>query len=295
MRKQVEYQLGNIIAMDETAVWNDMISNTSVEKRGAHTVHMKTTGHEKSKVTVCLTASADGSKKKPFFVFKGGKREVKRLHEEYKARCSVGTSVNGWMNEELTERYCREVLGTFTFGRRRLLAWDTFRCHLTPEVRETLNKGKIDPVIVPGGCTKYIQAPDVSWNKPMKEHLRTMYDKWLSDECYELTAQGNMRAPSKQQMIDWVLEAWRMLPTKLIIKSFKVCALSSALDGSEDNEIMCIKHGPCQSLLSRLESTAHDEDDVSDPFDIQISEEEMCLEDIEELLIDDSDEELDDI
>ena len=49
------------------------------------------------------------------------------------------------------------------------------------------------------------------------------------------------------------------------------------------------------SLLSRLESTAHDEDDVSDPFDIQISEEEMCLEDIEELLIDDSDEELDDI
>lgn len=58
--------------MDETAVWNDMISTTTVDKRGAHSVNLKTTGHKKSKMTVCLTAAADGSKKKPFIVFKGG-------------------------------------------------------------------------------------------------------------------------------------------------------------------------------------------------------------------------------
>lgn len=52
---------------------------------------------------------------------------------------------------------------------------------------------------------------------------------------------------------------------------------------------------PSQSTLSRLEGIAHEEEDVSDPHNIQTSEEEMCLEDIEELLIDDSDEELDDI
>ena len=86
---------------------------------------------------------------------KGGKREVKRLNEEFKGRCSVATSVSGWMAEELAERYCREVLGVFTFGARRLLAWDSFRCHLTPAVKD-LKKGKIDSAIVPGGCTKYI-------------------------------------------------------------------------------------------------------------------------------------------
>ena len=69
----------HIIAMDETAVWNDMIANTTVEKRGAHTVSLKTTGHEKAEITVCLTACANGDKKKPFFVFKGAKREVKRV------------------------------------------------------------------------------------------------------------------------------------------------------------------------------------------------------------------------
>ena len=67
----MNYDLSNIIAMDETAVWNDMISNTTVEKRGAHSVNLKTTGHEKSKITACLTATAGRRKKKPFIVFKG--------------------------------------------------------------------------------------------------------------------------------------------------------------------------------------------------------------------------------
>ena len=158
------------------------------------------------------------------------------------------------MDEEPAERYCREVLGVFTFGARRLLTWDSFRCHLTPAVKNLLNKGKIDSAIVPGGCTKYIQAHNVSWNKHMKEYLREMYDLWLADGTHELTAHGNMRAPPRWQMIKWVLEAWKMLPTDVIARSFKVCALSTNVDGSEDDQIVCIKHGPCQNLLEKLKA-----------------------------------------
>ena len=151
-------------AIDETTIWNNMISNTTVEKHGTHSVNTKTTGHEKSKITVCLTATFDGVKKKPFFVFRGAKRDVKRLNEEYKARCIVTSSASGWMDEPLTEQHCHEVIETVTFCSRRLVyvAWDSFSCHLTPGVKELLSKSKVDPVIVPGGCTKYIQAPDVS-------------------------------------------------------------------------------------------------------------------------------------
>ena len=49
LRQRVNYDMEDIIAMDETAVWNDMIANTTVEKRGAHTVSLKTAGHEKQK------------------------------------------------------------------------------------------------------------------------------------------------------------------------------------------------------------------------------------------------------
>ena len=149
------------------------------------------------------------------------------------------------MNEELRERYCRDVLGIFPFGAQRLLAWDSFRCHLTPAVKNLLNKGKIDTPIVHRGCTKCIQAPDVSWNKPMNDYLRDMCDLWLANESHELTVHGNMRALPRRQMIEWVLEAWKKLPTDVIIRSFKVCALSTNLDGSEDDQIVCIRHGPC--------------------------------------------------
>ena len=63
LRMKMNYELKNIFAMNETAMWNDMISDTTVEKRGAHSVNLKSTGHEKSKITVCLTATADGGKK----------------------------------------------------------------------------------------------------------------------------------------------------------------------------------------------------------------------------------------
>lgn len=36
LRMKMNYELNNIFAVDETAVWNDMVSNRTVEKRGVH-------------------------------------------------------------------------------------------------------------------------------------------------------------------------------------------------------------------------------------------------------------------
>ena len=65
--------------MGKTAVWEDMVSDTTVDKTGALTITMKSTGHEKCHISACLTAKADGSKLKPFIVFKNAKRETKAL------------------------------------------------------------------------------------------------------------------------------------------------------------------------------------------------------------------------
>ena len=70
--------------MDETSIWLDMLSSTMVDAKGTKTIRMKTTGHEKSKVSVCLTANADEKRLKPFIVFTGAKREVKELNEHFK-------------------------------------------------------------------------------------------------------------------------------------------------------------------------------------------------------------------
>ena len=51
---------------------------------------------------------------KPFIAFAAAKRESKALHEEFKSQCSIASSGNGWMNEELTSRRVNEVIDKFS-------------------------------------------------------------------------------------------------------------------------------------------------------------------------------------
>ena len=70
-KKQIDVnslQPAMIANMDETPIWADMPSATTVDSRGVHTVPIKTTGHEKNRLTVCLAVKADGTKMKPFTV-----------------------------------------------------------------------------------------------------------------------------------------------------------------------------------------------------------------------------------
>ena len=117
--------------MDESAVWFDMLAGTTVNEKGAGSVSVKTTGHETSRCTVILTANGSGTKLKPYVVFFGGSRKVKQLNE---SGCMSGviatTSVNGWMNDDLTTDYLRRVIGKFAF-KKRILVWDAYRCHLS--------------------------------------------------------------------------------------------------------------------------------------------------------------------
>ena len=51
----------------------------------------------------------------------------------------------------------------------------------------------------------------------------------------------NMRAPSMEVYLEWILGAWHQLPKDLIIKSFKGCRLTNTLDGSENCKIHCFR------------------------------------------------------
>ena len=76
------------------------------------------------------------------------------------------------MNEKTTIDWAENLLKTFTFGKRKLFAWDSFRAHLVQSVKELLNKGKIDLFFIPGKTTGHIQAANISWNKPIKDQLK---------------------------------------------------------------------------------------------------------------------------
>ena len=296
LRLQHNYALNNIYAMDETPVWCDMVSTSTVDKTGSKNVHLKSTGHEKSRVTVCLTAKASGEKMKPFIVFKGAKREVEALNKEFSGKCVVASSPNGWMNSELTSKWINNVLGTFSFG-RRLLAWDTYTCHIDDSASDSLKRKNIDVALVPGGCTRYIQAPDVCWNKPFKQYCTEFYDEWLAAKgLNEVTDCGNLKAPPRRDVVQWILKSWEKLTKEMIRDSFVSCAVTCATDGSQDDDITCFKAGkPCQEGRKMLKEQFEfinteeanpfkaDEMDIADasPAMLNIDEDEEGDEDVD--------------
>jgi len=99
-----KYDTDSTFAMDETACWLEMPSDTTVSSIGERSVPIKTTGHEKDHYTVILTARANGKKLKPYIVFKGkGTRLLKKLKDI--PGVIVRFSSNGWMNDSLTIDY----------------------------------------------------------------------------------------------------------------------------------------------------------------------------------------------
>ena len=85
----------------------------------------------------------------------------------------------------------------------------------------------------------------------------------------EFTEVGNMRPPLRKTIVECVLTAWARLPTELITKSFKSCALNLAVDGSQDSEIHCFKKGqPCEGGAEQLKAqlSVLDEPTLSDKF-----------------------------
>lgn len=228
-RNSINASPAEIYAMDETAVWFDMIGESTVAARGAKSIPLKSTGHEKLRFTVVLTANAAGMKLKPYVVFSGGCRKVKELTDKRQLSGNiVSTSKNGWMNDNLTKDYLRRVLSKLYF-KRRILVWDAYRCHLSDATKQELKCGyNITTAVIPGGCTKYLQAPDVCWNKPFKAALHDKYDDWMAgDEEKEYTVTGNLRAPSFKVVLDWVKHAWEHINPELIKKSFKICGQTS--------------------------------------------------------------------
>ncbi len=152
---------------------------------------------------------------------------------------------------------------------------------------------KIDTAVVPGGCTKFVQAPDVCWNRPFKAKIQDAYEDWMEKGEKSYTNAGNIRAPDLRVLLTWIYESWQNLSEEMIIKSFKVCGVSNALDGSEIDLIHCFKEEAACSEGAELVKRKLAEQNLQD-------EEEEVIEIPEEIdasqddLIDENDSDSDD-
>lgn len=152
LRKKHEYPLDQMGNADQTPVFFDMPTSVTVHKRGDKSVIVKSTGNEKSRVTVMLTCLADGTKLPPYVILKR-----KTLPKDpMPAGIIVRAQEKGWMESRLVVDWLKVVWVRRPGGLRRrryMLVLDAFHGHVTDEVKKQVKELNGDLVIIPGGMT----------------------------------------------------------------------------------------------------------------------------------------------
>lgn len=235
LRRQNQYQLGQIGNADQTPVYFDMPEATTVTPSGARSVKILGTGADKQRCTVMLCVTADGRKLPPYVVFK--RKTLPK--DNFPPGIIVRVQEKGWMTEELVKDWilcvwCRRPGGLLRL--QSLLVLDSYRGHLTDGVKKQLKEGKSDLAVIPGGMTGMLQPLDVVINKPFKTHMRRLYSEWIRTH-QETTKTGRPKRASLPEVCRWILEAWRCISAEFVTKSFKVTGISCDLDGTEDDAI----------------------------------------------------------
>ncbi|CAI7818922.1 unnamed protein product [Closterium sp. NIES-54] len=254
-----------IINADQTPLWLEMPATTTVEETGVRSVPIRSAGYQKQRETVMLACTADGRKLKLWVFFKR-----KTLPKgDFPADVAVACHENGWMDSPGVVRWLEECVKPFLkprFGRHAkssMLVLDSYRGHLTEEVKEKLREMNCKPAIIPSGCTAEVQPLDVCINKSFKASVRQQYQRWFEAEGQEqlrslaAVPSGNLKKPSPEVVLRWVSQAWKAVPADLIKHAFLTCGISNQLDGSEDGLAMAHR---------RSQLTAEVDDIIADGF-----------------------------
>ena len=76
---------------------------------------------------------------------------------------------------------------------------DTFDCHRKDSVSKSVKQKKIESLLIPGGCAKYV--------KPCKVKVSEGYNEWLStDGIKNLTGGGSLKSPWPCVIVKWILK-----------------------------------------------------------------------------------------
>jgi hypothetical protein len=176
----IEFNPEMIFNMDETPVYIDMLSSTTISFKGEKNVEANGTGNGKTRFSVVLGISASGKMLKSLIILKGLKNVPKC---KVPANIILTVSKGGSMNEPLMKEWiskCFRNRGAFLATTKSLLFMDQYDSHKKESVLSEFEKLNTMIKFIPAKTTDYFQPLDVGVNSPFKAALRYQCEKWLS-------------------------------------------------------------------------------------------------------------------
>ena len=270
-----DYNIGN---MDQTMCRFDMPCKRTNNLKGESSVRITNTKCTKRGFTVALCARASGHKMPAFCILK---EQSGRIPQKVMAKLIVPKNVrltattNGWMSRKTLEEWMLKIWGRNEDDVRRLLILDRAPIHVTSEVASKLSELDTDFVLIPPGCTRLLQPADVCWIKPFKDEMKRNWELFMRKG--QMIKKGNLKCPSRQDVLNWVSAAWESVSSDIIKKSFKQCGISCALDGSENGEFhpeLSLAFNSTDVTSEEIRDLIFDSDDSGDDFEGFSSENE---------------------
>ncbi|CAG8511113.1 8923_t:CDS:2 [Acaulospora morrowiae] len=238
LRYALPFEMYNILNMCETPVWFDMAGNFAVNPIGEKNNHGNRSNNDKNRFTVVLTCAADGSKYPPICIFKG--RQLPR-GEVVPPGVFVCFQEDDWMTGELMNYYVNYLIQIRTIQNQSnmsaLMVYDPFRGHLDDSIQRKFYDNNIRLVMIPPGLKSVCQPLDVVLNKPFIDNLRKEWYQWMVGGGTSYNSTRNLRLAKFSDVCGWVKRSWDEISPDYISRSFKKCAISNALDGSENDMV----------------------------------------------------------
>ena len=129
LRKMYEYDIENIINLDETPIYLDSPSNLWLVKKVSRIVITKTYGKEAIRITCLLAIKANGEIMTSLIIFKGKTnyilcKKLQRLKEVIENKVIIQTQEYAWMTENNFSSYIDKFFTKINKEKRRLIIMD---------------------------------------------------------------------------------------------------------------------------------------------------------------------------
>ena len=214
-----------VINWDQTGVNIVPASQWTQEERGASRVEVAGVG-DKRQITITVAGTLTGTVL-PFQVLYEGKTERCHPSVTFPEGFDIWHSPNHWANGETSIRFVKNIILPYVSTTRRsiglseeqmaLAIFDTFKGHKGEEMETLLLRNNILPVMVPSNCTDLLQPLDLSVNKPLKDHLRSSFQHWYSEQISKQLREGKEQEDVK---VDTRLSVMKPLGAKWITSAY---------------------------------------------------------------------------
>lgn len=198
-----------IIDQEVLLLYLDTTENYTYDQRGSQRVVANTSGSEKTRLTIGIGGSADGTKL-PLVIIVPRKKPLRNFVVPSNIIIVYKTPAT-FDAETVKTEFIQRVLLAHLIKRSQknpILYFDQAPCHKSPIVTKFMKDLNIKYSFIPPRLTGLLQPADVSWLKSFKKLYVEKWTDWFLNDPKSLTRNGNIKSPGYHKAIEWLSEIW---------------------------------------------------------------------------------------